>query len=74
MKNTELTNLTITKRAGSFGDYFLIYDNDNNETYFIFKNKLKNIYLGVKREREDDDYENDKNYKKFLVIYFFSLW
>jgi len=45
MKNTELTNLTITKQASSFGEYFLIYDNDNNEAYFAFKNKLHNKSL-----------------------------
>lgn len=45
MKNTQLTNLTITKKAGAFGDYFIIYDNDNNEAYFVFANKLKNNSL-----------------------------
>ena len=45
MQNTQLTNLTITKRTSAFGDYFLIYDNDNNEAYFVFANKLKDKSL-----------------------------
>lgn len=45
MKNTTLNNLTITKRTGAFGDYLLIYDNDNNDAYFVFENKLQNKFL-----------------------------
>jgi len=41
MKNTiQINNLNITKRDSLFGDYFIIYDNDNNEAYFAFENKL----------------------------------
>ena len=42
MKNTQLTNINITKRQTSnySQDYFIIYDNDTNTAYFVFKNKL----------------------------------
>jgi len=41
MKNTiQINNLNITKRDSLFGDYFIIYDNDNSIAYFAFKNKL----------------------------------
>jgi len=41
MKNTiQINNLNITKRDSLFGDYFIIYDNDNSTAYFVFKSKL----------------------------------
>jgi len=41
MKNTtEIKNPNITKRDSLFGDYFIIYDNDTQNAYFAFKNKI----------------------------------
>ena len=42
MKNTTLNNFNITKRQtiNYLQDYFIIYDNDKNQAYFVFKNKL----------------------------------
>ena len=42
MPTTNLKNITIDERQTINGDtFFIIKDNDNNQAYFCFQNKLK---------------------------------
>jgi hypothetical protein len=42
MPTTNLKNISIDERQTISGEtFFIIKDNDNNQTYFCFQNKLK---------------------------------
>ena len=46
MSNITINNPNITKRQSiNNQDYFIIYDNDNQQAYFVFENKLQDKSL-----------------------------
>jgi len=71
MKDTTITNLKITKKQSPYSDYFIIYNNDDQNAYFVFKNNIKNKLLWNDLESKETDIkkiwveyeETEKGYK-----------
>ncbi|HLX52753.1 MAG TPA: hypothetical protein VKR58_02375 [Aquella sp.] len=54
MPTTNLKNITIDERQTINGDtFFIIKDNDNNQAYFCFQNKLKEGWQDLLSNREN---------------------
>lgn len=54
MPTTNLKNITIDERQTINGDtFFIIKDNDNNQAYFCFQNKLKEGWTDLVSNKEN---------------------
>jgi len=54
MPITNLKNITIDERQTINGDkFFIIKDNDNNQAYFCFQNKLKEGWTDLVSNKEN---------------------
>jgi len=54
MPTTNLKNITIDERQTINGDtFFIIKDNDNNQAYFCFQNKLKKGWTDLVNNKEN---------------------
>jgi len=54
MPTTNLKNITIDERQTISGEtFFIIKDNDNNQTYFCFQNKLKEGWQDLVSNKEN---------------------
>jgi len=75
MPTLNLTNITISERTTINGEtYFIIKDNEQNEVYFCFQNKLKDSWNELANNhaniREVElEYKENGNYKQVISVY-----
>jgi len=75
MPTLNLTNITISERTTINGEtYFIIKDNEQNEVYFCFQNKLKDSWNELVSNhaniREAElEYKENGNYKQVISVY-----
>ena len=75
MPTLNLTNITISERTTINGEtYFIIKDNEQNEVYFCFQNKLKDSWSELANNhtniREVElEYKENGNYKQVISVH-----
>ena len=76
MPTTNLKNITINERQTINGEtYFLIKDNDQNQVYFCFQNKLKEGWTDLVSNKEnisEVEIEFEENERGNKVISLFA--
>ena len=75
MPAVNLTNITIDERTTINGEtFFIIKDNDNNQAYFCFQNKLKDGWKDLISNKEsirevEIEFEENERGNKVISLY-----
>jgi len=75
MPTLNLTNITISERTAMNGEtYFIIKDNEQNQVYFCFQNKLKDSWQELVNNKEnirevEIEYREQGSYKQVISLY-----